>query len=278
MGSWSNNNNNNGELGGGEYQQQQQQQDDDGNGNGNGNVNVNVNGNGNGEEGGIIVIKYAKVMTDEQLETLREQIAVYASICDQLVQMHKTISAQQDHHLISGGRPGNIYTDSYNIITSAATPKFTSRQRWTPTAAQLHNLERIFEQGSGTPTKHKIKEITSQLSQHGQISETNVYNWFQNRRARSKRKQVLNNGESEVDTEVDSSNENNITKPEVFLPQQNQAPGDDHLYFHAPPEITPDMHYLEMLSNHNEALSGKMGVPGSSYNLYDQADDYGMAG
>lgn len=52
--------------------------------------NIDVNGNGNG---GML---YVKVMTDEQLETLRKQIAVYASICEQLVEMHKNLTAQQD--------------------------------------------------------------------------------------------------------------------------------------------------------------------------------------
>jgi hypothetical protein len=51
---------------------------------------VNVNGNGGTN------MLYVKVMTDEQLETLRKQIAVYAAICEQLVEMHKTLSAQQD--------------------------------------------------------------------------------------------------------------------------------------------------------------------------------------
>ncbi|KAF3450136.1 hypothetical protein FNV43_RR06216 [Rhamnella rubrinervis] len=37
-----------------------------------------------------------KVMTDEQLETLRKQIAVYAAICDQLVEMHNNLTAHQD--------------------------------------------------------------------------------------------------------------------------------------------------------------------------------------
>lgn len=39
---------------------------------------------------------YVKVMTDEQLETLRKQIAIYATICERLVEMHKTLTAQQD--------------------------------------------------------------------------------------------------------------------------------------------------------------------------------------
>lgn len=39
---------------------------------------------------------YVKVMTDEQLETLRKQISVYASICEQLVEMHKNLTAHQD--------------------------------------------------------------------------------------------------------------------------------------------------------------------------------------
>lgn len=39
---------------------------------------------------------YVKVMNDEQLETLRKQIAVYASICEHLVEMHKNLTAHQD--------------------------------------------------------------------------------------------------------------------------------------------------------------------------------------
>ncbi|QCD85543.1 hypothetical protein DEO72_LG3g62 [Vigna unguiculata] len=45
-----------------------------------------------------------------------------------------------------------------------------------PTPLQLQILERIFDEGNGTPSKQKIKEITIQLGQHGQISETHVYN------------------------------------------------------------------------------------------------------
>jgi hypothetical protein len=48
------------------------------------------------QNGNVDDAMYVKVMTDEQLETLRKQIAIYATICEQLVQMHKTLSAQQD--------------------------------------------------------------------------------------------------------------------------------------------------------------------------------------
>ncbi|XP_039020476.1 WUSCHEL-related homeobox 13-like [Hibiscus syriacus] len=232
-------------------------------------VNVNVNNGG---------VMYVKVMTDEQLETLRSQIAVYASICEQLVEMHKNLTAQQD---LAGGRLGNLYCDP---LMASAGHKITARQRWTPSAVQLQILERIFDQGTGTPSKQKIKEIASELSQHGQISENNVYNWFQNRRARSKRKQLgssSNNAESEQETEVESPNETKTTKPENLLSQQNPALRAQDLCFQNP-EISSELHFLSVMSNPNayngdEHMSGKMGIPGT-YNIYDQAEDYGMAG
>ncbi|XP_077231332.1 WUSCHEL related homeobox 13 [Tasmannia lanceolata] len=190
------------------------------------------------EEQGVL---YVKVMTDEQMELLRKQISVYATICEQLVDMHKALMAQQDS--ISGMRLGNFYCDP--LMTSGC-HKITARQRWTPTSVQLQILESIFDQGNGTPSKQKIKEITSQLTQHGQISETNVYNWFQNRRARSKRKQMVsltNNAESEVETEPESPEEKKA-KTENIHPHENLAPRADDLCFQSP-EISSEMHSLD---------------------------------
>ncbi|CAN6481578.1 unnamed protein product [Victoria cruziana] len=171
---------------------------------------------------------YVKVMTDEQMEVLRRQISVYATICEQLVEMHKAVTAQQDS--VAGMRLGNIYCDPL----MGGSHKITTRQRWTPSQMQLQILENIFEQGNGTPSKQKIKEITSELMQHGPISETNVYNWFQNRRARSKRKQQVgapNNMESGTETEVESPKEKK-TKVENIQSHEKPALHVDDMSYH----------------------------------------------
>ncbi|GMP31990.1 hypothetical protein CsSME_00005960 [Camellia sinensis var. sinensis] len=133
--------------------------------------------------------------------------------------------------------------------------KISGRQRWTPTPVQLQILECLFDQGNGTPSKHKIKDITSDLSQHGQISKSNVYHWFQNRRARSKRKQHVaapNSAESEVETEVESPDEKK-TKPEDFQSQHNPAPRAEALCFQNP-EISSGMRSLDSKSNKGEPM------------------------
>ncbi|CAN8327821.1 unnamed protein product [Cochlearia groenlandica] len=252
-------------------------------------IDVNGSSGAGGGGGGM----YVKVMTDEQLETLRKQIAIYATICERLVEMHKTLTAQQD---LAGVRLGGLYADP---LMSSIGHKMTARQRWTPTPLQLQILERIFDQGTGTPSKQKIKDITEELSQHGQIAEQNVYNWFQNRRARSKRKQhgvgggscSNNNGESEVETEIESLNEKRkrpeslLGLPDGIINNNNIAigtttttsPRPEDLCFQSP-EMSSDLHLLGVLSNpRDEHLVGKMGLS-ESYSLYDHVDDYGMSG
>ncbi|CAM6105201.1 unnamed protein product [Calypogeia fissa] len=154
----------------------------------------------------VYMLGLGQVMTDEQLETLRRQISVYSTICHQLVEMHKaSVSAQTS---LAGMVVGRHV--AYDPLVGTPNHKTTARQRWTPSQSQLQILERLFDQGNGTPHKTRLKEITAELSQHGQIAETNVYNWFQNRKARAKRKQQLasnKDGESEVDTDNDSPNE-----------------------------------------------------------------------
>ncbi|CAL5371309.1 unnamed protein product [Camellia sinensis] len=215
--------------------------------------------------------------------------------------IEEIVKDMQSHN---GARLGNLYCDP--LMTSVG-HKISGRQRWTPTPVQLQILERLFDQGNGTPSKQKIKDITSDLSQHGQISKSNVYHWFQNRRARSKRKQHVaapNSAESEVETEVESPDEKK-TKPEDFQSQHNPAPRAEDLCFQNP-EIISGMRSLDSKSNKGEPmfpsngsskperslgqisfydsmlsnpridhLIGKMGASGS-YNPYLREDDYNM--
>ncbi|XVF35818.1 hypothetical protein REPUB_Repub19eG0003500 [Reevesia pubescens] len=170
-----------------------------------------------------------KVMSDEQMEELRKQIVAYAVISEQLAEMHKAMSA---HHDFTGIRLGNLYCDP---IAASIGHKITGRQRWTPTALQLQILESIYDQGHGTPSKRKIKDLTAELAQHGQISETNVYNWFQNRRARSKRKIQASgsiNAEPEADADAEGlATKERRTKPESLEFIDNSTQGVETFYF-----------------------------------------------
>ncbi|MBA0687804.1 hypothetical protein Goari_015309 [Gossypium aridum] len=130
--------------------------------------------------------------------------------------------------LVSGIRLGNLYCDP---ISATFGHKITARQRWTPTPLQLQILENIYEKGTGTPSKQKIKEIASELAQHGQISETNVYNWFQNRRARSKRKFQVSTGSANAESEPDGSTKEKKTKPVGLDFIDNFSQGVESFYF-----------------------------------------------
>ncbi|CAM6024323.1 unnamed protein product [Sphagnum balticum] len=165
-----------------------------------------------------------QVMTDEQMETLRRQISVYSTICQQLVEMHKACLAQQPP------LPG-IMIGGQLPYDQMGTPnhKPTTRLRWTPSQIQLQILERLFEQGNGTPNKQHIKEITDELRRHGQITETNVYNWFQNRKARAKRRhqQVsVKDGESEADTDADSPRQKRQRQDRELTHNESENFGD----------------------------------------------------
>ncbi|KAG9129100.1 hypothetical protein Leryth_006371 [Lithospermum erythrorhizon] len=218
----------------------------------------------NGGSGGGM---FVKVMTDEQMEVLRKQIAVYATICEQLVELHKSLTSQHD---LAG----------FFIVS-------------------LFFVFIIY--GNGTPSKQKIREITADLLQHGQISETNVYNWQDIKIFDLSKQQVgsSNNGESEVETEVESSNEKNTnsedlqsphllsTRPQELCyqnPETSSAMCSNEMVRSSKPEpvmqsegISKPAEPFNQMSFYGrmDQLLGKMEVPGS-YNPYMQPEDYNM--
>ncbi|KAH7567007.1 hypothetical protein JRO89_XS07G0006100 [Xanthoceras sorbifolium] len=236
------------------------------------------------EGGEMMVVEglYLKVMTDEQMELLRKQIAVYAIICEQLVDMHKSFSAQYDIAGLSLSlspppppllslsrwlcmRLGNPYFDPF--MACGGGQKITARQRWTPTPAQLQILERVYDECNGNPGKQKILEMTAELVQHGQISETNVYNWFQNRRARIKRKQsgvAPNPAESEAEKHVLLKKTTTQESIQSF-DTPAVASIENNIYFQS-----PDIAMEQMI--------GKMDVAGIFSPHHWQIDRYDMLG
>ncbi|XP_008812362.1 WUSCHEL-related homeobox 8-like [Phoenix dactylifera] len=222
-------------------------------------------GGGEGMTDGVL---YMKVMTDEQMEVLRRQISVYATICEQLVEMHKAVTAQQDS--LAGMRLGRLYCDP---LMTPGGHKITARQRWTPTPMQLQILESIFDQGNGTPSKQKIKDVTLELSQHGQISETNVYNWFQNRRARSKRKQsaaLPNNTDSEVEADDESPSEK---KPKSEKHTHESLPSRiDDISIHGT-QMNPELRSIDLETNPRQGMYASNGIS-RSYGTLGQMPFY----
>eukprot|EP01018_Ginkgo_biloba_P030058 Gb_17199 [translate_table: standard] len=62
-----------------------------------------------------------QVMTDEQMEILRRQISVYATICQQLVEMHKAIMAQQNAF------PGDAVVEQAFLVVVVVVIKHTRK-------------------------------------------------------------------------------------------------------------------------------------------------------
>ncbi|RVW24766.1 WUSCHEL-related homeobox 13 [Vitis vinifera] len=216
--------------------------------------NANVSGNGNGN-GGVL---YMKVMTDAQMEILRKQISVYATICEQLVEMHKSLTSHQD---LAGVRLGNLYCDP--LMTSTG-HKITARQRWTPTPVQLQILERV--------PRSKRKQLVTAPNNADSEVETEV--------------------ESPKDKKTKSENflpqQNSASRPEELCFQNPEL--GSRLHFldqqtHKEEAIFPSDGGIKPSGNlspvafyaGNDHQIGKMEVPGS-YNPYQQTEDYSMSG
>nr|GMD12477.1 WUSCHEL-related homeobox 3-like [Ipomoea batatas] len=65
----------------------------------------------------------------------------------------------------------------------------SSRQsRWSPTPEQIMILEEMYQKGLRSPNTSQIQMLTAHLSLYGKIEGKNVYYWFQNHKARDRKK------------------------------------------------------------------------------------------
>lgn len=145
------------------------------------------------------------LMSKEQLETLRKQISVYATLCSQLVELRRRSKSEERRV-----QPTREASEAEDIVLFSSpanrNSKDSNKRRWGPSPKQLHALKKIFKEVGGTPAKQRIREIAADLSKYGPISDSNVYNWFQNRKARAK-KAIKTRRHSEEDTDHDLGTE-----------------------------------------------------------------------
>lgn len=153
-------------------------------------------------------------MTERQLYAFRQQIAAYAHICQQLLQITTVNATQQTDRQRAVRRdvPGTEEMRTTPTTTTAGTgwsgnagtnairveggghrggrgeDKSQRGPRWSGTPKHYEILENLFLAGEQPPVRERLREVTEMLSQHGYIQESNVYNWFQNRRSREKKK------------------------------------------------------------------------------------------
>ncbi len=153
-------------------------------------------------------------MTERQLYAFRQQIAAYAHICQQLLQITTVNATQQTDRqrvvrrdvpgteemrttptpMTAGtGWSGNAGTNAIRIEGGGhrggrGEDKSQRGPRWSGTPKHYEILENLFLAGEQPPVRERLREVTEMLSQHGYIQESNVYNWFQNRRSREKKK------------------------------------------------------------------------------------------
>ena len=76
-----------------------------------------------------------------------------------------------------------------SIFSNTGVYSDPGKVRWQPTTAQLERLEQLFAIDTTTPQRENLKQVTEELSALGPIQECNVYNWFQNKKARLKKRE-----------------------------------------------------------------------------------------
>ncbi|KEH30947.1 wuschel homeobox protein [Medicago truncatula] len=93
------------------------------------------------------------------------------------------------------------------------------RPRWIPKPEQIHILEAIYNSGTTNPRRDEIKKIREQLEEFGQVGDSSVFYWFQNRKYRSKTNKVPYNEKPGTQQKAAS----NSSLPQINTPPPNSS-------------------------------------------------------
>nr|GLL31033.1 WUSCHEL-related homeobox 3-like [Ipomoea trifida] len=105
----------------------------------------------------------------------------------------------------------------------------SSRQsRWSPTPEQIMILEEMYQKGLRSPNTSQIQMLSAHLSLYGKIEGKNVYYWFQNHKARDRKKlkkrlnkQVHHYHQSFSGTTVDELSPLHLHRPSFAQPHHH---------------------------------------------------------
>uniref|UniRef100_A0ACD5VJI2 Uncharacterized protein n=1 Tax=Avena sativa TaxID=4498 RepID=A0ACD5VJI2_AVESA len=90
--------------------------------------------------------------------------------------------------LVSGATAAHSFKSSFSSVGPDLGRSTETKPRWNPRPEQIRILEALFNSGMMNPPRDEIPRIRMRLQEYGQVGDSNVFYWFQNRKSRSKNK------------------------------------------------------------------------------------------
>ncbi|KAK4409531.1 WUSCHEL-related homeobox 8 [Sesamum angolense] len=218
---------------------------------------LNGRGGGGGGGGGFV-----KVMTDEQMEVLRKQIAAYAAICEQLVDLHKSLSSQND--LAANLMVLGLEFESYVVMIMEMDFSYVQEKKFS-----MWLIEIGVQGQRGNNRQHQQITVSETEMEAESAHEKTKPDYLQTPHILSSRNEHLTFQNPQASSAIHSVDPR-TSKPEPMLPPEGSTSidgsfGQIPLYQSMAPNPRMDQ------------LLGKMEVPGN-YNPYLEQDECNMAG
>ena len=193
-------------------------------------------------------------MTEQQKYALRQQIASYAHICQQLLQLtheaalrdlQMSARGEYDRHATHASsayprekqpkkeKPHKERKTPASIFSNTGVYSVPGKVRWQRTTAQLERLEQLFAIDTTTPRGEKLKQVTEELSALGPIQECNVFNWFQNKKSRLKKleedaaREKMEAAANKRSRDSDDIENGTVVEPEIEKEEQDSEIDND---------------------------------------------------